>query len=384
MKKLSVLFLGMLFLAGCAETPSTQKPEKEDVLKSLRLANDYFMEKWSDPGEAIPYPSRKRSYETNVWTRAYYYEGLIDLWEIDPQQRYLDYMLEWGNKHDWKLRSTKNGWKTRNADNQCAGQAYIYLYQLDPEKPERYITNIKTSIDSMMVTDKIDDWHWIDAVQMAMPIFAQLGNITGDTAYYERAYEMYNYTKTRHGANGLYNPEDQLWWRDGDFDPPYTEPNGEDCYWSRGNGWIVVAMVRMLELLPENEPHRAEYAKMLVDMCGALKKVQREDGLWNVSLHDPNNYGGKELTGTAMFVYGMAYGVNHGLLDAAEYEPVIYKAWNAMVKDCLHPNGFLGYVQGSGKEPKEAQPVTYDREPDFDDFGLGAFLMAGTEIYKMK
>ena len=80
MKKLSVLFLGVLFLAGCAETPSTQKPEKEDVLKSLRLANDYFMEKWSDPGEAITYPSRKRNYETNVWTRAYYYEGLIDLW----------------------------------------------------------------------------------------------------------------------------------------------------------------------------------------------------------------------------------------------------------------------------------------------------------------
>ena len=119
-------------------------------------------------------------------------------------------------------------------------------------------------------------------------------------------------------------------------------------------------------------------------MCGALKEVQREDGFWNVSLHDPDNYGGKELTGTAMFIYGMAYGVNTGLLDAAQYEPVIYKAWNAMVKDCLHPNGFLGYVQGSGKEPKEAQPVTYDREPDFDDFGMGAFLMAGTEIYKMK
>lgn len=89
-----------------------KSPKKEDVLKSLRLANDYFMEKWSDPGEAIPYPSRKRNYETNVWTRAYYYEGLIDLWEIDPQQRYLDYALEWGNKHDWKLRGTKNGWKT--------------------------------------------------------------------------------------------------------------------------------------------------------------------------------------------------------------------------------------------------------------------------------
>ena len=62
MKKLSVLFLGMVLLAGCGETSSTRKPEKEDVLKSLRLANDYFMEKWSDPGEAIPYPSRKPTY----------------------------------------------------------------------------------------------------------------------------------------------------------------------------------------------------------------------------------------------------------------------------------------------------------------------------------
>ena len=143
-------------------------------------------------------------------------------------------------------------------------------------------------------------------------------------------------------------------------------------------------MARMLELLPKDESHRKEYETMLVSMCKALKSLQREDGFWNVSLHDPNNYGGKELTGTAMFIYGMAYGVNNGLLDKDEFAPVIYKAWNAMVKDCLHPNGFLGYVQGTGKEPKEAQPVTYDREPDFDDFGLGAFLMAGSEITKMK
>lgn len=377
-----ILVIGIAFLAGCSNT-STPKPEKEEVLGALRLANNYFMEKWSDPGEAIPYPSRNRNYESNVWTRAYYYEGLIDLWEIDPQQRYLDYMLEWGNKHNWGLRNATDGWKTRNADNQCAGQAYIFLYELDPEKPGHYITNIKNSVDSMMVTDKIDDWSWIDAVQMAMPIFAQLGNITGDTSYYQRAYDMYMYTKLNHGDNGLYNPEDSLWWRDADFDPPYTEPNGEDCYWSRGNGWVVVAMARMLDILPGNEPNRGEYEAMLKEMSYALKKVQREDGFWNVSLHDPTHYGGKELTGTAMFVYGMAYGVNNGLLDRVEFEPVILKAWNAMVNESLHPDGFLGYVQGTGKEPKEAQPVTYEREPDFDDFGLGAFLMAGAEIYKM-
>ena len=388
MIKLYRLFISLFcltLLVGCnnGNAGISTSPEKKEVLDALRLANDYFMNKWSDPGQPIPYPSRNKEYESNLWTRAYYYEGLIDLWKIDPQQRYLDYALEWGNKHEWGLRNSAEGWMTRNADNQCAGQAYLFLYEQDPAKPTRYIENIKRSVDSMMVINKIDDWNWIDAIQMAMPIFAQLGNITGDTAYYNRAYDMYMYSKLHHGENGLYNPEDQLWWRDADFDPPYTEPNGEDCYWSRGNGWVVVAMARMLDLLPQDEPHRAEYETMLVEMSEALKKVQREDGYWNVSLHDPDNYGGKELTGTAMFIYGMAYGVNNGLLDRVEYAPVIYKAWNAMVSESLHPNGFLGYVQGTGKEPKEAQPVTYEREPDFDDYGLGAFLMAGAEIYKM-
>lgn len=386
MKKLipSIVCAALFTAALPAGAANAAKPSKKSVITAMRVANDYFMNKWSDPGESIPYPSRNKSYESNLWTRAYYYEGLMDLYEVDPQQRYIDYAVEWGEKHDWGLRGTKDGVFPRNADNLCAGQTYIYLYQHNQNKPEKYIAAIRAAIDSMMVTDKIDDWSWIDAVQMAMPIFAQMGNLTGNTAYYDRAYDMYMYTKTKHGDNGLYNPEDSLWWRDADFDPPYKEPNGEDCYWSRGNGWVVVAMARMLKLLPGDEQHRKEYETMLVSMCKALKSLQRADGFWNVSLHDSTNYGGKELTGTAMFIYGMAYCVNNGLLDAKEFSPVIYTAWNAMVKDCLHPNGFLGYVQGTGKEPKEAQPVTYEREPDFDDFGLGAFLMAGSEITKME
>ncbi len=386
LKRIIAPLLCAALFAGNAEaaTTSTSKPKKQDVLNAMRLANDHYMNKWTDPGVSIPYPSRNKSYESNLWTRGCYYVGLTELWKVDPQKRYIDYMVDWGEKHDWKLRGTNNGVLPRNADNLCAGQTYIFLYQNNPSHPDRYIKAIRSAIDTMMASDIIDDWSWIDAVNMAMPIFIQMGNLTGDRKYYERAHEMYTYTKTKHGDNGLFNPKDGLWWRDADFDPPYKEPNGEDCYWSRGNGWIVMAMCRVLELLPKDADHRQEYADMLVTMCNALKKVQREDGLWNVSLHDPTYYGGKELTGTAMFTYGMAYGVNHGLLDAKEYKPVIYKAWNAMVKDCLHKDGFLGYVQGTGKEPKEAQPVTYDREPDFDDYGLGAFLMAGTEIYRMK
>lgn len=64
--------------------------------------------------------------------------------------------------------------------------------------------------------------------------------------------------------------------------------------------------------------------------------------------------------------------------------PIIVKAWKAMVKDVVYPDGKLGYVQGTGKEPKDGQPVSYTSTPDFEDYGLGCFLLAGSEVYKMK
>ncbi len=375
---IAVAALGMM--SGCCGSDRKEPaPKKEEVMQAMTLANDYFMNKWPDTKLGIDYPSRNRVYPSNIWTRAVYYEGLMSLYRLTGDQKLVDYAVDWGEKHEWDLN---RGYTTRNADNQCCGQIYLELYRMDPTRTERMET-IKKSVDLMMDSTKIDDWWWIDALQMAMPIFAELGNITGDATYYDRAHDMYLYTKHRHGGNGLWNPEDRLWWRDKDFVPPYTEPNGEDCYWSRGNGWVVAAMARMLDLLPAEVSYREEYAAMLKDMCEAVVPLQREDGLWNVSLHDPDHFGGKELTGTALFVYGMAYGVNNGLLDADTYTPVIYKAWNAMTSDCLHDNGFLGYVQGTGKEPKDGQPVTYDSVPDFEDYGLGCFLLAGTEVYKM-
>jgi rhamnogalacturonyl hydrolase YesR len=185
------------------------------------------------------------------------------------------------------------------------------------------------------------------------------------------------------GGNGLFNPKDNLWWRDKDFVPPYKEPNGEDCYWSRGNGWVVAALVRVPDILPKDAPHRDEYQKTLVQMVEALIPIQRKDGFWNASLHDPNNFGGKELTGTALFAYGMAWGVNNGILSKKRYLPVIKKAWNAMIKESVHSDGFLGYVQGTGKQPSDSQPVSYDRVPNFEDYGLGCFLLAGSEVYRL-
>lgn len=355
-------------------------PSKSEILKVMRQTNKYFMQKWPDPGKSIITNKERPS---NIWTRGVYYEGLMELYRVEKDKKlrraYYNYAVEWGEKHHWGFNG---GVQTRNADSHCAGQTYFDLYMID-KKDER-IRDAKASIDLMVKSAKSDDWWWIDALQMAMPLFTRLGVHYKDTAYFNKMYDLYSYTKYKHGGNGLWNTEDKLWWRDKDFVPPYKEPNGEDCYWSRGNGWVVAALVRTLDMLPKSDPHYNEYMQDYKDMLKALLPVQREDGLWNVSLHDPGHFGGKEISGSALFIYGMAYGINKGLIDRETYFPAMCRAWNAIVKDAVHPDGFLGYVQGTGKEPKDGQPVSYTSKPDFEDYGLGCVLMAASELYRMK
>ena len=374
MKKLLILLIIVsvnMRLVYCHELP-----DRKEVLNAMILVNDYFMEKYAD----YKAPSHTDAVRpSNIWTRGVYYEGLMAFYKIYPQEKYYRYMYDWADFHNWGLRY---GNTTRNADDQCCGQTYIDLYKIAPA-PEK-IRNIKTCMDMLVNTPQTNDWTWIDAIQMAMPVLAKLGALTGDRSYFDKMYQMYSFTKNSIGTTGLYNPQEGLWWRDVDFLPPYKEPNGKNCYWSRGNGWVYAALVRVLNEIPADESHRAEYLSDFLSMSKALKNCQREDGFWNVSLHDPDHFGGKETTGTSLFLYGMAWGINNQLLDRETYLPVALKAWNALVKDTVHPDGFLGWVQGTGKEPKDSQPVTYDKVPNFEDFAVGCFLLGASEIYKIQ
>ena len=379
MKKISLIKLGTLcsfFIFLSLQLTAQKIPSKKEVLKTAELANAYFMNKWPDPGKEIYVPSKNKTWPSNIWTRAVYYEGLMALYTVDKKKAYYDYAVDWATKHNWNLRGEIT---TRNGDNQACGQTYIDLYRLD--KQEERIKNIKASIDTMMATDKINDWTWVDAIQMGMPVFSRLGVVYNDTNYFHRMHKMYDYTKYQQGG-GLYNAADGLWWRDKDFTPPYKEPNGKNCYWSRGNGWVVTALVRVLQLLPKKDPNYNEYLNDYKSMMNAVAPLQRNDGYWNVSLYDSTDFGGKELTGTSLFAYGMAWGINNGFLNRKNFLPVVVKAWEAM-EQSVHPNGFLGYVQGTGKEPKDSQPVGYDHVPDFEDFGLGCFLLGASEVYKL-
>lgn len=376
MKKLFIAAL-VFALGGTNILHAQNSPDQKETLNTLIKVNKHYMK--NNPDCTLPSFVKGKMRASNIWTRTVYYEGLLALYSIYPDTEYYAYAYQWGDFHKWGMW---RGTTTRHADNYACGQVYIDMYNLCP-KPE-ILLNVKSNLNMLVNTPQINEWWWIDAIQMGMPGFAKMGKLTGEQKYFDKMWQMYEYTRNQHGEHGMFNQKDGLWWRDQDFDPPYKEPNGEDCYWSRGNGWVYAALVRVLDEIPANEVHRQDYINDFLTMSKAIKACQREDGFWNVSLHDPNHFGGKELTGTSLFVYGMAWGIRNGLLDRDEYLPIVLKAWNAMVKDAVHPDGFLGYVQGTGKEPKDGQPVTYDSKPDFDDFGTGCFLLAGSEIYKLK
>lgn len=373
MKKLHLLILICTIL--CAKNSGAQQLQPKDtIIKHMRLANKYFMDKWPDPGQDIVTDKVRPS---NLWTRAAYYEGLMELYYLTKDTSYYQYAVDWGESHEWK--PTYGNLLTRDADHQACGQTYVELYLLDP-KPER-IAPIKQCIDYRVASPLKDDWSWIDAIQMAMPLYAKLGVVLNDTAYFRKMHDLYMFSKESHGDSGLYNKHEHLWWRDKDFVPPYTTPNGKNCYWSRGNGWVIAALVRVLDVVPDTLEYNDEYISTFKEMSEALIKIQRDDGFWNSSLVDENDWGGKETSGTAFFVYGLAWGINNGLLDSATYMPHVIKGWNGIVNDALHPNGFLGYAQGTGKQPSDGQPLSYTKPANFEDYSLGAFLLAGSEVY---
>lgn len=289
-----------LLLSVCAITSLAQPSKAYDILAMARRTNNYFMEKFADPN-AI-YHANKKAYETNLWTRAVYYEGLMALYEVDPQQRYADYIDLWGNHHNWLPRKGKDN---MNADNQCCQQVYIDRFLQSGNK--ECIANVGNNLDGQMNTGKNDFWTWIDAIQMAMPVYAKYAKMTGQSKYLDYAMSSYKWTRDTL-AGGLFNKKEGLWWRDKDYVPPYKEKDGNNCYWSRGNGWVYAALVRVMQTLPKNSKEYKYLKKDFLAMTKALLKCQRKDGFWNVSLVSPVTFGGPEITGTSLFLYGMAWG----------------------------------------------------------------------------
>jgi rhamnogalacturonyl hydrolase YesR len=378
--KTSRLLSVLLFFAAVSLNAAAQTHANE-VLAVAQRVNNYFMQKYEDP--TVP-TNVKKIRPSSLWTRAVYYEGLMALQSIDPQQRYIDYAMTWAKFHQWTPR---NGNNTCDADDQCCGQTYVELLPYTGMSEEEQLINVRANLAHQMQTPNPKNgslygwWTWIDAIQMAMPLYMQMYQLTGDKKYLDHGMKMYRWSRNECGG-GLFNVKEGLWWRDADYVPPYKEPDGQQCYWSRGNGWVYAALVRCMNVLPKKSKAYKELKKDFLLMSAALLKCQREDGFWNPSLVS-TNYAMPETSGTALFLYGMAWGIQQGYLKADVYRSACDKAWSAMVRVAVHLDGFLGWMQGTGKDPSAGQPLSYDKIPDFEDYGTGCFLLGAAEYYKL-
>lgn len=388
MRKILLLAALSVFLPRAARAAEFASA---DIMGQAEKVAGYFIRNYPDVGAKSYVGGKERN--SKIWTRAVFYEGLLNIHRENPREDWLEYALDWGEFHKW-ISSSDTEAKKHNADYQCCGQAYLQMYRMDP-RPVR-MEHIKKRVDAMIASERINYWTWVDAIQMSMPVIALLGDITGDTSYWEYMYDAYMYTRDMQGGSKkgggqpLFNTATGLWYRDAGFDPPYTDKTetDKDCYWSRGNGWVYMALARVLQFTPADEAHRGRYIDDFKLMSRGLLDCQRADGSWSVSLAAPSNFGaagseGPEMTGTALFVGGMAWGVKEGLLDAETYLPAIRKGWEAMAGAVHQDTGFVGYLQGTGSKPEDGGPITYDSVPDFEDFGYGCWLWGAAEAHAL-
>ena len=339
-------------------------PSKTNIINTLEKVSNAWMEK-NPETESINSSGAE-------WLEGTYFAGHMALFELFPSKKNINYALLWGKNNDWKL-----GTKPKEADNQCVGQTYMDIFSAYGSKDDYMLSKIDNSVQDLVNRLASDDWHWIDALFMAMPVLTRYGNYFNRDSYLDKLYSLFHHTKV---TLQLYDEADGLWYRDANFKPPFKTPGGKKCYWSRGNGWVFGGLASTLKYLPEDNSHRQEYIDVFKSMAKALQKVQRDDGFWNVSLADTIDFPGPETSGTAFFTYGIAWGINEGILDSAFYMPTVTKAWNGMVSKAVHPDGRVGYTQGVSDKPSRSQPVTYN---SFRDYGEGSFLLAGTEVIKL-
>ena len=314
------------------------------------------------------------------WVRGVLLAGITTAYAATGDTLYKDAATAQGVTNQWQL-----GPKVRNADDQCVGQGYseLYLFEKDPKaKNPEQIAALKKNLDTMLsvpeATKKLD-WTWCDALFMAPPAFVRLSAITGDPKYREFMHREWQRT-----TDLLYDTNEHLFFRDARYKTrnltpaeiklaKFREPNGKNVFWSRGNGWVLGGTARVLEYLPKDDPQRPVYEKLLREMAARLVPLQGSDGLWRASLLDADAYPAPETSGTGLFCYGMAWGINHGVLDRATYEPVVRKAWAGLV-NAVEPSGKLTEVQPGGD-----RPVKFSTQ-NSAEFGVGAFLLAGSEM----
>ena len=361
--------------ALCASVAiAAEPPTRAEVLKLASRVADWQLARLD--GQHITTHMKEESRDPRSWQQGAFWVGMTRLAHTSGEKRYQDAIFEQGRRNHWKP-----GDRVHHADDHVIAQSYLWAATHGAGK--EVIAPIRGTFDAILADPPVVHlsfyfskdygeaqclrrWCWCDAVFMSPPAWLELARQTGEKKY--RDYAMSEFWAAK---DFLYDPAEKLYFRDSRFFERRDE-QGRKLFWARGNGWVFAGIANMLDALPRNDPDRPRLVTLFRAMAGKLAALQKPDGYWAPSLLGPEN-SPAETSGTGFFVYGLAWGVNRGVLDAGEYRPAIYKGWTALTR-AVNEEGRLGWVQQVSDRPEQVN------EADTQFYGVGAFLLAASEV----
>jgi len=365
-------------LALCLSTltlaAGNQVPTRKDVLRIAARVADWQLDKLGTAHGVTKYA--EETVNPRSWQQGAFWVGMTHFADASGEKRFADAITAMGKSNEWTL-----GARPYHADDHVIGQSYLWAARRGAGK--EVVAPLRATFDSILASPAVvhlsfvpaaqyestaclKRWCWCDALFMSPPAWVDLSQQTGDARYTEFAMSEFWAT-----TDFLYDPAEKLYFRDSRFFER-RDSQGRKQFWSRGNGWVFAGIANILGLLPKDSPHRPRLEHLFREMAGKLKTLQKPDGYWPPSLLAPEN-SPAETSGTGFYVYGFAWGVNHGLLDAAEYREPIDRGWAALTR-AVAKDGRLGWVQQVSDRPESVA------ESDTQYYGVGAFLSAASEV----
>jgi unsaturated rhamnogalacturonyl hydrolase len=374
-KYIGILYFVIVLCYSCgAKKISDNIPQnKANIIAIINKVNAHWQTTHLNPDRAF-------------WNPAAYHTGNIEAYKVTGNKDYLDYSKTWAEKNEYKGAKSddKSKWKYNYGETddhvlfgdwQIAFQTYIDIYNLEGQKDPEKIKRAREVMEYEMSTPANDYWWWADGLYMVMPVMTKLYKVTGNELYLEKLHEYLNYSNSI-----MYDKESQLYFRDAKYVyPKHKTTNSKKDFWARGNGWVFAGLAKVIQDLPKDAKYREEYITRFKVLANSLKASQQPEGYWTRSILDPAHAPGPETSGTAFFAYGYLWGINNGILDKKTYLPVVEKSWKYLTTVALQDDGTVGYVQPIGERAIPGQVVDINSTADF---GVGAYLLAASEMYR--
>jgi len=213
---------------------------------------------------------------------------------------------------------------------------------------------------------------WLDDLYMSVPCLAQAGKLTGERRYYDDAAQQILQFASRMFVKerGLFM---HAWVQEMNVHPAF--------HWARANGWAIMAMVELLDVLPADHPARAQILELYRSHAAGLMGAQGHAGLWHQLLDRRESY--EETSASAMFVFGIALGINRGWLDRQAFGPTVSLGWNAVAKKVNAAGQVEGTCVGTGVG---WDPMFYLYRPVhlLAAHGYGPLFLAGAEMIEVR